>query len=45
MLISVFSGQHLDSDRPARTRQSPLSVFGEVQVCSQVRTVNISKHF
>lgn len=37
-LSLLYSGQHLDSDRPARTWQSSLSVPGEVQVCSQVRT-------
>lgn len=37
-LFLVYSGEHLDSDRPAGTWQSSPSVPGEVQVCCQVRT-------
>lgn len=36
-LTLLSSGQHVDSDRPARSWQSSLSIPGEVQICSQVR--------
>lgn len=35
-LSLLYSGQHLDPDRPARTWQSSPSIPGEVQICSQV---------
>lgn len=42
-LSSLLSGQHLDRDRPSGARQSPPSIPGKVQICSQVRAVYLSE--
>lgn len=40
-LSFLYSGQHLDSDRPARTRQPSPSIPGKVQICSQVTITRV----